>query len=82
VTAEGVPKLVGKILTFSPDSVAVGGRPLSGAAGAEARRQMSFQLDLPPLPGGVRITAIEFRKDLIKLIARLTDATIDLSKVS
>lgn len=78
-TAEGTPTLVGRLLRFEPDSVSVRGRPLRGPALAAARRELSFEVDLPVLPGGVRVTAVEYAQDKVTLIARLRNATIDLS---
>ncbi|MGH2830732.1 MAG: LmeA family phospholipid-binding protein [Actinomycetota bacterium] len=78
-SAEGVPRVVGRRLTFRPDRVTVRGRPLSGGQLEQARRELSFEIDLPELPGGIRITAIQLEQGIARLIARFTDATLDLS---
>ena len=77
--AEGVPKLTGRLLRFVPDTVAVNGKPLSGAALTAAREALKFEVDLPLLPGGAKITSIDLRKDRVVLIATMQDATLDLS---
>jgi len=78
-TAEGTPKQVGRVLQFRPDSVMVEGKPLSGAALAEARKALTFEIDLPILPGGARITSIDYREGRIVMIATLENASLDLS---
>lgn len=81
-SAEGVPRIVGRLLSFTPSSATVNGRPVSGAVLQAARRELSFEIDLPLLPGGIRITAIELKEGLATLVARLQDATINLADVS
>lgn len=81
-TAEGTPKLVGRLLRFAPDAVSVNGKPLSGAALTAARAALTFEVDLPVLPGGARITSIDYRTGRAVMLAKLENATLDLSKSS
>lgn len=81
-SAEGVPRVVGRLLTFTPASATVNGRPVSGAVLQAARRELSFEIDLPLLPGGIRISAIELQDGFATLVAHLEDATINLATVS
>ena len=69
--AEGAPRIVGRLLVFAPEHVRVGGKPLSGPALREARRQLSFEVDLPLLPGGIRLTGIDLVPHQARLVARL-----------
>lgn len=78
-TAEGTPKRVGRILRFEPDRVTVEGKPLTGPALRAAREALTFEIDLPILPGGARITSIDYRDGRAVLLAKLENATLDLS---
>lgn len=78
-TAEGVPRLTGRLLHFRPDAVTVEGQPLRGAALTAARDALTFEIDLPILPGGARITSVDYRAGRVVLIAELKNATLDLS---
>ncbi len=78
--AEGTPKLTGRVLSFTPSKVSAQGRSVTGPALAVAKRKLSFEIDLPTLPGGIRNTALEYGRGSARLVARLQNAMIDLSK--
>lgn len=77
-SADGVPRVVGRLLTFSPQRVVVAGRPVSGAVLAAARKRLAFEVDLPELPGGMRITGIDFAPHLVSLIATIDHANFTI----
>ena len=79
-SAEGVPRLIGRILKFEPDAVSVGGKPLTGRARQLAREALTFEVDVPLLPGGVKITAVDYRAGYVVLVAKLENGSIDLGK--
>lgn len=80
--AEGTPRLIGRIMKFEPDRVTAGGKPLSGRVLQEARKALTFEVDIPLLPGGIKITGIDFRQGFAVLIARLENGRIDLNKIA
>lgn len=80
--AEGTPRIIGRILKFEPDRVTAGGKPLSGRALTAARQALTFEVDIPLLPGGVKITGIDFRAGFAVLIAKVENGTLDMTKTT
>ncbi|MHB8513458.1 MAG: LmeA family phospholipid-binding protein [Actinomycetota bacterium] len=70
-TAEGVPRIIGRLLIYHPDSVTVNGQALSGAEGQYARQRLSFEVDIPQLPGGAKISTIQLTPGAVLLTAKL-----------
>lgn len=58
---------------FDAGGVTIDGRDPPAAYRAEARRAASFRVDLPKLPGGLRVQRLEIRRGLVRLSATVRD---------
>lgn len=73
ITATGTISLRGGRLRFDPKTVEVDGRPPPASFAAEAKRQATVAVQVPPLPGGIKVTALETTSGAITLVAVLRE---------
>lgn len=62
-----------QILRFEPDEVTVDGREPSGAMQREAKRRSTITLELPRLPGDLRVRVLQTAEGSVALAAVLED---------
>lgn len=71
VVARGTLRLRRGVISFTPRSVTVDGKPPPAAFEGRARRETTFEARLPELPGGLRVSALEVKDGLLRLSADL-----------
>lgn len=78
--ASGTLEVDGEFLVFTATSVTMDGDPPPSALRDRTRRDASFRVPLPELPGGVRARRIVVRSGLARLEAAFGALTLDLSR--
>jgi hypothetical protein len=79
--ARGRLSLGGRTLTFRPQTVLVDGRPSTSATlVARAKRDTTFSVQIPKLPGNVLPTEVVVTQGQIAMVASLESYTLKLSK--
>lgn len=76
--ATGALSLSGRTLSFKPSSVKVDGQTPSGSLGARARRDTTFSVEIPKLPGGIVPSEVTVGAGEMALVADLEGYTLRL----
>lgn len=71
IRARGALRLRRGEISFTPRSVTVDGEEPPSTVEERARREASFRLRLPELPGGAAVAALQVKEDLLRLSADL-----------
>lgn len=76
IVATGRLALADGRIRLEAERITVDGERPSAAEEREARRRLRVGLDVPPLPGGFRVTEIRIREGTLRLVAEVRDYTL------
>ena len=77
--ATGPLSLSGRTLTFKPNRVTVDGQTPPEALAARARRETTFSVEIPKLPGGILPKDVAVEDGVMTLVANLNGYVLRLS---
>lgn len=77
--ATGSLALKARTLTFRPTRVTVDGQPATGAIGTRARRDTTFSVEIPRLPGAIVPSTVDVADGVMTLVADLDGYTLKLA---
>jgi hypothetical protein len=77
--ATGRLSLNGRTLSFKPSRVSVDGAPAPSVLAARARRETTFSVEIPKLPGNILPSTVAVSKGELSLVADLSGYTLPLS---